>query len=216
MQRYEINFFCQTVISHVLPKKNGLPDIEGHIDYYKHEHNIKKFVFSYPMIRNASTNGDTHFATIGSNEILFEPSLLQETYEHIIRIKQRRKDVQIVNPYLSLWQQISQLNGRLVNFGCSAGQDIFYLGSDQITLRPCYYYSNRAIDVIDERPLKTDPGYQDCNECQDQCFRDPSIAYQALNSPFKLLQKLIRNPKLFSYSLNDLWDIIKYEQYRKT
>ena len=46
-----VNFFGQTVVSRILPLADGLPDLRGHMDHYRNEIGIDRFVFSYPMHR---------------------------------------------------------------------------------------------------------------------------------------------------------------------
>lgn len=215
LHEYKINFFGQTVISHELPKKNGTPDIEGHIDYYKNEFGITRFIFSYPMHRSVDDLENVHLATSGSDNVLFSKNELQQVYREIIALKFRRKDVQIINPFISLLQRQNELNGAHNQFGCYAGRDIFFLGNDQATLRPCYFYADDIIDTIEEKPLKINSSYESCTACQDECFRDPSAIYHLKHRPFHLLKSIISDKKLSYYIIHDIRNVLKYGMYKR-
>ncbi len=215
LKQYRINFFGQTVISHVIPKKNGLPDIEEHIDYYLSNFGIHRFVFSYPMFRPEPDIESAHLATIGADSVSFAESDLVAVYNKLLEIKARRKDVQIVNPYLSLYNQIQELNHQPDIFPCFAGRDIFFLGDDQTSLRPCYFYSDRQVDVINNEHLVEDDSYQACRNCQDECFRDPSIIYFVQHNPGKFFKNVFKRPNALNYTVRDLSDIIKSRRYRE-
>ncbi|MBN2012768.1 radical SAM protein [candidate division KSB1 bacterium] len=217
LQQYGINFFAQTVLSHIIPKRDGLPDLEAHIDYYVSEFNIRRFIFSYPMRRVTEHLTNRHLASDGSDTVQFTQEELINIYESIIRLKQKRRDVQIVNPYLSLWQRVLESqdgkNGK--HIGCSAGKDLFFLGNDESTVRPCYYYADTIISRVEAYPMKTTECYQTCNACQDQCFRDSSIIYQLQRYPLQAISKIALHKDYRAYLMNDLWDVIRHGRYKK-
>ncbi|MBD3288577.1 radical SAM protein [candidate division KSB1 bacterium] len=216
LQQYRINFFGQTVISHVIPKKSGLPAIEGHIDYYLDNYGIRRFVFSYPMCRPETDIAAAHLATLGSDSVSFSETELAAIYKKITEIKTRRKDIQIVNPYLSLYNQMQHLQHQPDIFPCFAGRDIFFLGDDQTTLRPCYFYSDRQVDMINDEHLMEDLNYESCRNCQDECFRDPSIIYFVRHYPARFFRNAFKNPHILNYTIRDISDIIKSRGYRET
>ncbi len=214
LHKYNVNFFGQTVISKVLPTNQGLPDLEGHIKYYKAVFGIRKFVFSYPMYRPYSSQNQKHLATLGSNSVNFTTAELISSLRKIMWLKKNYTDVTIINPYLSLFQQIEELKGAKTKIGCYAGNSIFFMGEDQTTLRPCYTFSDDIIDNIDNKPLKASKKYRDCSSCMDQCFRDPSIVYSVLDNPQKFMMNLINSRTSLSYSLMDLWDVVSHKGYK--
>ncbi len=211
-----INFFGQTVISRVIPERDGLPDLEAHMDYYAEEFGIHRFVFSYPMHRPETDDAALHLATIGSSAVRYSPSELETIFHRVIELKRRRKDLVIVNPYLSLKQQMEETRTGMSGMGCYAGSDIFFLGEDQDTLRPCYRFSGTIVDRLDTNPLKSDDSYLSCTECRDQCFRDPSIAYAISRRPLRTIASLLKNPSNLHYSLLDAWNLVKHKAYRDT
>jgi len=212
LQKYRVNFFGQTVISHLLPKKNGRLDLEGHVDYYKNNFGINRFLFSYPMHRPNSDNG--HLAATDSANIDFSIEELTGIYNSLIELKQRRKNVQIINPLVSLWNQIQELKRTENYFGCYAGRDIFFLGKDEISLHPCYYFSDQIVGKINDNSFKNNKNYESCTACQDECFRDSSIIYAIKHHPLRMMKNLISDKQLFQYALSDIRDIIKNGMYR--
>lgn len=214
LQEYKINFFGQTVISHVIPKRNGLPDLEGHVKYYFEQFGIRRFIFSYPMYRPEKELENKHLATSGSDAVCFDKKTLTDIYNKIILLKRRLKAIQIINPYISLWQQLEEINGNGGHFGCYAGQDIFFLGKDQTSLRPCYFYGDVIVDEINSPALKENRTYEFCKDCSDECFRDASLIYYTRHHPGKFIRNILNNSELRRYILKDLWNVTKTGKYR--
>ena len=86
---------------------------------------------------------------------------------------------------------MNELYDKENKFGCYAGRDIFFLGKDQHTLLPCYYYADRVVDELNDSPLQFDASYETCNACQDECFRDTSLIFYVKHHPIKLMKKLV-------------------------
>ena len=213
LHKHKINFFGQTVLSRILPFENGLPDIQGHLDYYRKEMGIKRFVFSYPMYR-PDTSDMTHLATLGGSAVEFTKEELVKMFSLLLEIKKEKGESLIVNPNLSIRQQLLELKGEMDWAGCHAGRDIFFLGADQKTLRPCYHFSERIVDNLDGKPLKPDLGYMKCTDCRDQCFRDPSIAYAAISRPWNFMKQAIKNPPVLGMAAQDIMDLVANNGYR--
>lgn len=216
-----INFFGQTVLSRILPQKDGLPDIEGHMDYYRREFGIRRFVFSYPMHRpEGAASGEggeedvTHLATLGSEAVAFSSDELKAIFARVMEVKKRRRDLVIVNPYVSLWQRLRETEGKESGIGCHAGRDIFFLHRDEESLSPCYHFSTRVVDRLDGKPLKAERSYLDCRSCNDQCFRDPSVLYAAANRPISLLKQAVREPAFALHLARDLTAALQNRGYR--
>lgn len=222
LHRHGVNFFGQTVISRILPDSGGLPDMEGHLDYYRREMGIRRFVFSYPMHR-PETAGPAHLATLGGSAVDFTKTELLALFDRLLRLKSRlardsRKEGKggssIVNPYVSILQQMRELEGAQDRIGCHAGRDIFFLGPDQRSLRPCYHHSGKVVDRLDGKPLKPDRGYLGCRDCRDQCFRDPSVAYAAATRPWDFLRQAWEEPRFLGMALRDARDLVMNRGYR--
>jgi MoaA/NifB/PqqE/SkfB family radical SAM enzyme len=211
LRERKINFFGQTVISRILPLADGLPDLEGHLGYYRREFGINRFVFSYPMHRPET--GSAHLATLGSESVSFSSEELIRIYGLLRRLKARFPG-SIVNPRLSIRQQIRELQGAASRMGCHAGRDIFFLGPDQETLRPCYHLAGEVVDRLDGSGLKADDRYLSCRACRDQCFRDPSVAYAAATRPLQFLRQAIDEPGFLAAAALDLRDLVAQNGYR--
>ncbi len=110
----------------------------------------------------------------------------------------------IVNPNLSIRQQLLELKGEMDWAGCHAGRYIFFLGADQKTLRPCYHFSERIVDELDGKPLKPDLGYVKCTDCRHQHFRDPSIAYAAISRPWDFMKEAKKSPPVLAFPEPDV------------
>jgi MoaA/NifB/PqqE/SkfB family radical SAM enzyme len=208
-----INFFGQTVISKILPSSQGLPDLEGHLNYYRKELGINRFVFSYPMHRPDDEHA-SHLATLGSSAVSFSKEELLRIFARLLALKAGANGTAIVNPYVSLRQQIRDLEGKGDRMGCHAGRDIFFLGPDQETLRPCYHYSDRIVDRLDGSALRPAQNYLGCRSCRDQCFRDPSVLYAATSRPLDILREAWEDPSFVIAAAKDLGNLIVNRGYR--
>ncbi len=214
LRRSRINFFGQTVISRVLPVHEGLPDLRGHMEYYSAEYGIDRFVFSYPMHRSDSDDM-AHLATLGSESVSFSTDELRAIFLDLLRIKSSIKPLTIVNPYVSIWQQIRELDGKSGGMGCYAGRDIFFLGADQKSLSPCYHLSGRVVDSLDSAPLRQAEDLRDCKACKDQCFRDPSVVYSAMDRPGNLAKQVMLAPMLLKMLVLDVANVAANRGYRR-
>jgi MoaA/NifB/PqqE/SkfB family radical SAM enzyme len=207
-----VNFFGQTVISRILPMADGLPDLEGHMEYYRKDLGIDRFVFSYPMHR--PDEGGAHLATLGGDAVSFSKPELLRIFSLLLRLKAGKRGGAIVNPYVSIHQQMRELEGGSDRIGCHAGKDIFFLGPDQASLRPCYHFSERTVDKLDGKPLKADDSYRGCRDCRDQCFRDPSVAYAAATRPWDVIRQAWDDPALVGMAFKDIRNLIANHGYR--
>lgn len=217
-----VNVFGQTVLSRVLPLGgDGLPDIEGQMRHYREEFGLRRFVFSYPMHRpDTGENKDHHhLATEGGEAVTYTRDELLKVMRKLLAVKQSAdasapRQAVIVNPYLGLMQQIRELEGRDTHLPCMAGQDIFYLGHDEATLRPCYHHSETVIDALDDKPLQPAPRFANCRDCRDQCFRDPSLMFGAMHAPKATLKQVWQDPIFAEYAMRDLGNIARHRGYR--
>lgn len=210
-----VNVFGQTVLSRMLPlSEDGLPDIEGHMRYYREHFGLTRFVFSYPMHRPETGGNKTHrhLATEGGEAVTYARDELLRILRKVLVLKEK---LAIVNPYLGLMQQIRELEGRDTHLPCMAGQDIFYLGQDETTLRPCYHHGDVVVDTLDGQALKPAPRFAHCRDCRDQCFRDPSLLFAAAHAPLAALQQAWHDPVFAGYALRDLRDIARHRGYRR-
>jgi MoaA/NifB/PqqE/SkfB family radical SAM enzyme len=212
LRERRVNFFGQTVISRILPLADGLPDLQGHMDYYRRELGIDRFVFSYPMHR--PDEGGAHLATLGGAAVSYSKSELLRIFAHLLRLKAGGCGSAIVNPYVSIHQQMRELRGGSDRIGCHAGRDIFFLGPDQASLRPCYQHSDKVVDRLDGAPLRPDESYRGCTDCRDQCFRDPSVVYAAATRPWDVLRQVWDDPELLQFAAKDVRDVIANRGYR--
>ncbi len=209
-----VNVFGQTVLSRVIPNnEKGRPNLEGHVAYYRKTFGLKRFVFSYPMHR--PDDAHHHLATEGGASVDFSREELLVLLRDVLRLKSQSRESHIVNPYLGLMQQIRLLEGRATGMPCLAGRELFFLGPDEATLRPCYHLSERVVDVLDGTPLKPAEDLRACNACSDQCYRDPSLAYAALNATREALKPLWRDPALAEYAVKDMCDVMRTRGYRR-
>jgi len=210
LRRYKVNFFAQTVLSRVLPWKNGLPDIAGHMDYYRREYGFRRFVFSYPMHEAGKSE---HLAREGGDAVSFNGAELHAMLRHLLDLKSTPSGRNIVNPRLSLRVQLKELEGRRLGLECRAGRDIFFLGEDGQTLRPCYHLSEEVVDRLDGKPLLRDTRFRNCMACKDQCFRDPSLLYEAARDPARFTQEMLGRPETAMDLTRDAWDLIRTRGY---
>lgn len=208
-----INVFGQSVLSRVLPlNADGLPDLAGHVDYYHRNFGLKRFVFSYPMHRPDGAHH--HLATEGGSAVDYTRAELLRVLRQVLALKDKKGPTAIVNPYLGLLQQIRELEGRETHMPCLAGQEIFFLGPDESTLRTCYHHSDHVVDHLDGRPLKATQAFKDCRDCRDQCFRDPSLMYAAANHPADMLRQGWRDPAFVEHAMRDIRDALRHRGYR--
>ena len=210
LRRYKVNFFAQTVLSRVLPWKNGLPDITGHMEYYRREYGFRRFVFSYPMHQVGKSE---HLAREGGDAVNFNREELHAMLRHLLDLKSTASGRDIVNPRLSLRVQLKELEGRRLGLECRAGRDIFFLAEDGKTLRPCYHLSEEIVDHLDGKPLLSDSRFRNCTACKDQCFRDPSLLYEATRDPVRFSREMLSNPETMRDLACDAWDLIRTRGY---
>ncbi len=210
LRRYKVNFFAQTVLSRVLPWRNGLPDITGHMDYYRREYGFRRFVFSYPMHQAGKSE---HLAREGGDAVNFSGEELHAMLLHLLELKSTPSGRGIVNPRVSLRVQLRELEGRRMDLECRAGRDIFFLGGDGRTLRPCYHLADEIVDSLDGKPLLSDGRFRSCTACKDQCFRDPSLLYEAARDPARFSGEMLKNPETAMDLARDAWDLIRTRGY---
>lgn len=211
----KVNVFGQTVISRIIPSHQGIPDLRSHLKYYRENFDLKRFIFSYPMQRELGDSLEgQHLATAGSYSVSYTKAELLEIFRSILMLKKSEKQSVILNPYLSLLQQIDELQGIQNSSGCYAGKSIFFLGEDQSTLRPCYFYASEVVDQVNSQKLKSTDKYIDCSSCRDQCFRDPSIIYSIQDKPGQFLWHMLKNPQKIKYGFLDLFHVAKTRGYK--
>jgi len=217
LHKYKINFFGQTVLSRILPLEPGtsfLPYISEHLKFYREHYGIHRFVFSYPMHRTIENTTTNHWATAGSETVTYTKAELIELFRHLMKAKQKERKSLIINPYLSLWQQIQELETGKSPAGCFAGHSLFFLGDDHQTLRPCYYHASDILDTLDNKPLQTSNQYRNCTDCRDQCFRDPSLAYAAQENPLQFLRNTGLGFPQMLHLLSDAGALILHKGYK--
>lgn len=222
LHRHKVNVFAQTVLSRVMPWKDGAPDVAGHMAYYRREFGFKRFVFSYPMHQESAAGGDgadgastNHLAREGGDAVDFSREELAGMIRHLLDVKAGPLGRDIVNPRLSLRAQLRELEGRPSGIECRAGRDIFFLGDDEETLRPCYHLSGTVVDRLDGGPLAADDRFRNCTACRDQCFRDPSLVYEAIRSPLRLAGGLLGRRGTLSDLAGDARDVIRHGGYAR-
>jgi organic radical activating enzyme len=215
LHRHRVNVFAQTVLSRVLPWKDGQPDIAGHIDYYRREFGFRRFVFSYPMHQEPAEGESTHLAREGGDAVNFTRTELAGMIRHLLYVKGRPEGHGIVNPRLSLRAQLRELEGGNSGVECRAGRDIFFLGDDERTLRPCYHLAGTVVDTLDGSPLKADGRFRNCTACRDQCFRDPSLFYEAARAPLRLSRSLFAHRSSLGDLAADAGDLIRHGGYAR-
>jgi MoaA/NifB/PqqE/SkfB family radical SAM enzyme len=213
LRRHRVNAFAQTVLSRVLPFAEGKPDLAGHIDYYRREFGFQRFVFSYPMHHEGDSN---HLAREGGEAVDFTRSELAGMIRHVLELKSLPEGRGIVNPRLSLRAQLRELEGGRGGAGpveCRAGRDLFFLGEDETTLRPCYHLSETVVDHLDGSPLKPENRFRTCTSCRDQCFRDPSLLYEAAREPMRFASRVLASGEARGDLARDAWDFLKHGGY---
>jgi organic radical activating enzyme len=213
LHKHKVNVFAQTVLSRVLPFKDGQPDLLGHMEYYRRNYGFKRFVFSYPMHQERAEGESVHLAREGGDAVNFTRAELSGMIRHVLDVKAGPHGRDIVNPRVSLRAQLRELSGETSGVECRAGRDIFFLGDDEKTLRPCYHLADTVVDHIDGMPLKVDNRFRNCSACRDQCFRDPSLLYEAARSPLRLTRSLFAHPETFGDLAADARDVIRHRGY---
>ena len=158
--------------------------------------------------------GASHLATLGGSAVSFTKAELARIFSLLLRLKAGKRGGAIVNPYVSIHQQMRELKGASDRIGCHAGRDIFFLGPDQASLRPCYHFSERVVDKLDGKALSADDRYLGCRDCRDQCFRDPSVVYAAATRPWEVVRQAIDDPALLRFALKDIGNLIANKGYR--
>ncbi len=214
LHRNKVNVFAQTVLSRVLPWKDGQPDLQGHMAYYRGM-GFKRFVFSYPMHQEPAEGESRHLAREGGDAVNFPRDELSGMIRHLLRVKAGPDGRDIVNPRVSLRAQLRELKGEASGVECRAGRDLFFLGEDEATLRPCYHLADTIVDRIDGTPLKPDQRFRNCTACRDQCFRDPSLVYEAARSPLRLARNLFAHAETFGDLAADARDVIHHRGYTR-
>lgn len=217
LRRRRLNVFAQTVLSRILPWREGLPDLTGHMDYYRREFGFARFVFSYPMHQEGDSS---HLAREGGAAVDFTRGELIAMIRHLLALKGRPEGRDIVNPRLSLRAQLRELEGARVGreglrVECRAGRDLFFLGEDEETLRPCYHLSDEVVDRLDGSPLKADTRFRDCTACRDQCFRDPSLLYEAVREPLRFSRQVLASAEARGDLARDAFDFIRHGGYAR-
>jgi hypothetical protein len=215
LHRHKVNVFAQTVLSRVLPFRDGQPDLAGHMAYYR-TFGFKRFVFSYPMHQERTAGESTHLAREGGDAVNFTRGELAGMIRHLLAVKATPAGRDIVNPRLSLRAQLRELeNPSASGIECRAGRDIFFLGEDERSLRPCYHLADTVVDQLDGSPLKADNRFRGCTACRDQCFRDPSLVYEAARAPLRLSRALFTHAETFSDLAADARDLIRHGGYAR-
>jgi|GEM_PF-2649900 len=231
LHRHKVNVFAQTVLSRVLPWVDGHPDLAGHMAYYRGM-GFTRFVFSYPMHQEPAAGESRHLAREGGDAVNFTRTELIGMIRHLLSVKDTPAGRDIVNPRLSLRAQLRELElagpvgeggretaagARALSSGieCRAGRDIFFLGEDETTLRPCYHLADTVVDTLDGSPLKPDNRFRNCTACRDQCFRDPSMVYEAARAPHRLARSLFAHRETFGDLTADARDFIRHGGYAR-
>jgi MoaA/NifB/PqqE/SkfB family radical SAM enzyme len=217
LRRHRVNVFAQTVLSRVLPWKGGLPDLRGHMAYYRRAFGFGRFVFSYPMHQEGDSN---HLAREGGDAVDFTRAELAAMIRHLLELKALPEGRDIVNPRLSLRAQLRELEGASPGdppgrVECRAGRDIFFLGEDEETLRPCYHLSSTVVDRLDGAALRPDNRFRDCTACRDQCFRDPSLVYEAARAPWRFSRRTFATATDRGDLARDAWDFVRHGGYAR-
>jgi hypothetical protein len=214
LHKHKVNVFAQTVLSRVLPWKDGQPDLVGHMEYYR-GFGFKRFVFSYPMHQEPTEGESRHLAREGGDAVNFSRAELIGMIRHLIAVKGTPAGRDIVNPRISLRAQLRELSNATSGVECRAGRDIFFLGEDEKSLRPCYHLADTVVDQLDGSPLKVDNRFRNCTACRDQCFRDPSLVYEAARTPLRLSRTLFAHRETFGDLAADASDLIRHRGYTR-
>ena len=139
-----------------------------------------------------------------------------------------RPKMRIFTPRVSLFVLIKQYqNNRAFNYPCHGGIDFFFISAKDSNTYPCGYRGNESLGKfwdlkwkkIDQKPF--------CQECDWECFRDPSVlignVLDLIRRPAYFARKAIMDQEYFKLWLEDLkyyracdyYDGRKAPDYRK-
>ncbi|MBL4903913.1 MAG: radical SAM protein, partial [Desulfocapsa sp.] len=150
----------------------------------------------------------TYGATSTDRVIHFSPRekglIFQALYETIPEFRSR---LRIFTPLCSLYNLVRQYRDGMESlYSCHGGINFFFVECGQGKIHPCGYLSESLSELpnLQKRPHTK----SDCNQCEWECFRDPSDLMgpfaEFFTSPFKLFGKLINNPKYYNILRKDL------------
>lgn len=120
-----------------------------------------------------------------------------------------RSKLRIFTPRVSLYALIRQYqNDRSINHPCHGGIDFFFVSAKDGNTYPCGYRGNESLgkfwdlklDKINQKPF--------CQECDWECFRDPSELIgnftDLLKHPVYFIRKAIMEQDYIKLCLEDL------------
>jgi MoaA/NifB/PqqE/SkfB family radical SAM enzyme len=157
--------------------------VEEYVNYVNNELGCP-VGFCYPMVDNGGyyDKGSNVVSDLTSNEIV-------RFYHEAMRLK--KNGFQIANTDIFLREAIEYTLGNKVS-SCHAGENVVWVdwfGS----IHPCFNKKHITLNSNDGGSWKIHDSSM-CNECFNQCFREPSIVSNSLRN-------ILANWKLYKYLL---------------
>jgi len=153
------------VSSTTLITRQNCEDIEKVIEYVNDSLGIT-FAFCPPASADFLAFGKT-----GLDKVDVSREKLVEIYERILRAK--RSGARIFNTTAYIRDSIRWLKGRKVRYLCKAGKNILYVNTE-LDVFPCFRKQKIcSLEEFSSAVLKD----LKCNECNLECFREPTIYY---------------------------------------
>jgi MoaA/NifB/PqqE/SkfB family radical SAM enzyme len=153
-------------------------------------------------VYRANARADLVRFSVAEKALLFK-ALLEVVPEFRARIR-------IFSPLCSLYALYRQQadRGRFPSYACRGGSDFFFINAADGNAYPCGYRGNENLGKY--WSLKSpDPRHQsDCNRCEWECFRDPSVLFgpllEAFSQPRRLWDRLCSDRTFFRYWVADV------------
>ena len=164
----------------------------------------------YPMSDHVESNLDSSLYGAASSEsiITFSKTEKELIFSALFAtIPNFRGRLRIFSPRCSLYSLIKKFKGNHNPlFSCRGGSDFFFVDSEKGAINPCGYLNNPLEKIPNLTQRNTD--VKDCDQCEWECFRDPSDLMspfaELFTQPIKLLGKILRDPYFFRILQNDL------------
>jgi MoaA/NifB/PqqE/SkfB family radical SAM enzyme len=120
-----------------------------------------------------------------------------------------RHKMKIFTPRVSLYALIRQYqNNQAINHPCHGGIDFFFISARDGNTYPCGYRGNESLGKFWDLQWKKSARKPFCQECDWECFRDPSLLIgnfiDLLRHPLAFVRKALEEPEYLKLWLEDL------------
>ncbi len=155
----------------------------------------------YPMsVDEEVGDGAVYAATSRADMIRFRPEEKAAMFKALLdTIPEFRHRLRIFTPrsavHVLMRQSVGLDQGR---FPCRGGLDFFFLGADDMNVYPCGYRGEESLGKFWDLDLRTRGREEECERCDWECFRDPSVLakplLEVLGNPLRLFTGLLSEP----------------------